>query len=123
MKNREVAFKARALELALRPNARRIAEIASNGDIAVVVFEAQGEVADLAKLLGWDGLAPVFQLCNAKRILFASSGIDQISSRWLTRNTEIPRVFLVTGLGTLLLNFIPGSGWQVEPGSVDSEVS
>jgi len=118
------AFAKRVLEGALRPNARRIAEIGSNGDIAVVVFEAQGELAELAKLLGWDGLEPVFQLCNAKRaVLLGSPACDQVLRLWLTRHVNLPRVFLVSGLGTMLLNFVPGSGWQREPGSLDRDVS
>jgi hypothetical protein len=114
----KVRSDSKVMTLALRPNAESIAAITTDGDIAVVVFEATDAAVDLARLLGWNGAAPVFRLNDGIRRAFAGTA-DIVTARWLTRDATTPRVFLLTRRGSLLLNGDERGDWWTEPGSSD----
>jgi len=44
---------------------------------------------------------------------------DTVSPAWFRRRSEVGRVFLIMGTGTLLFNFEPSGKLSLEPGSND----
>lgn len=104
----------------IAPNSRTIANIITSGDIAVAVWEPHALVLKEVQTLGYDGTNPVFRLSNRQRKLLVESFKnmkDTVSERWFARNAR-NRLFVVTGIGTLIMNLTP-DGFVPEPGSTD----
>ena len=108
---------------AFAPLAERIARIHDQGDIAVVVYKPAPQRSMrqvLAGLGGGKGLETrAFPLsrARAKRVL---ANTDIATLRWIARHDpSVVRIFVVSGLGTLLVNLRPGQGFEIEPGSLD----
>jgi hypothetical protein len=113
----------RLLEDGIKPHIEAIAPIAMNGGIAVVVFEPGAELRDALRNIGWDGTAAVFELSAARAGAMASESAklgDSVTQAWLTR-PRTGRIFLWAEAGTLLVNFVAGSGFSIEPGSLEGE--
>jgi hypothetical protein len=108
-----------------RPNADALSKIIGRGEVAVVVFkldESDALALQAARDIGWDGTSVVFQLAGhtKKRLIEVSEQqADPVTARWL-RGGRTGRIFLWTGRGTLLINYQPGAGYSVEPGSTDA---
>jgi hypothetical protein len=105
----------------LRPNAPAIAVIGFTGDVAVVLHEPGETTRAKARTLGWDGKSEVFRLGAEGKSLLAGSTepSDAGISAWLARKFEpaapVARIYVLTGDGSLLMNFSPYGGWAVEP--------
>lgn len=112
------------LERAIKPHAHAIAEILSEGGIAAVVFEPQESTLDaLTGQFGWHGEA-VFLFTGDNRNVFAKRCEDlgdDVAARWLRAENRPGRILLFAALGTLLVNFVPGQGFGLEPGSTNAE--
>lgn len=107
----------------IKPHAPAIAKIALRGDIAVVVFEVEEELKEALRNLGWRGEA-VFALNreHAERMA-AAAKCDAVTAAWLRRHVKNEaRIFLWVHYGTLLVNYLPGTGFSFEAGSTDREV-
>ncbi len=111
------------LESAIKPHAHAIAEILSEGGIAAVVFEPQEPTLDALAHFGWHG-EPVFLFTRDHRELFAKGCEeigDDVAAQWLRAENRLGRVLLFAAMGTLLINFTPGQGFSLEPGSTNAE--
>jgi hypothetical protein len=101
----------RILEQGIKPHADAIAPIVIDGEgVAVVVFEPALEAVTAAQHYGWDGKAKVFKLDARK-----AQG-DSITARWFSSGRP-GRIFVISGKGTLLVNYAQGAGFTLEPGS------
>ena|ERR1044071_1867872 len=107
------------------PNADVLAGIIGRGEIAVAVYdldEADAFMQQAVRDIGWDGTSAVFRLLarHRKRLIEHSEEYaDHVTARWL-RGARTGRIFLWTGRGTLLINYQPGVGYSLEPGSLDA---
>jgi hypothetical protein len=111
---------ARCHEGVLVPNALEIAKIVRAGDIAVVVWEPHELILEGVRAIGYDGTTPVFRLSSGKRKALVASfreANDRVSEKWFARKAT-NRIYLLTGLGSLLINIGP-NGMAIEPGSLD----
>jgi len=104
------------------PNEKRIADITSDGTIAVLVLDPRGEwVTRGLPLMGWDGKAPVFAF-NRTRAGKMASGSDPVTAAWLRRRSrEVRRLLAVVHLATLLLNWTRDGKIVFEPGSLQQD--
>jgi hypothetical protein len=105
-----------------------IAKIIAAGRIAVVVHEPHPEVLDgIAALGGGRSTATrVFALApkRAKRLARIFSRVnDLVTAKWLKRvdTASTGRLYVCVHLGTLLVNYVEGEGFSIEPGSVDAD--
>lgn len=106
----------------IKPNALAIAEIVAAGGIAVVVANLSALSVQFAKALGWDGKAAVFRMSAKGRRVFAAGSkqnADHVTASWLVAKRD-GRILYVEHSSTLLINFTPGEGYSLEPGSTDS---
>lgn len=110
----------RIMLLAIYANEDAILSITADGGVAVVVFEATGDAAGLATLLGWDSVTPVFRLSEPGRVALAIA--DRVNARWLSRKTRLRRVLLLARRGSMSLNGDENGNWWREPGQMDMEV-
>ena len=110
----------RLLTDGIQPHAGTIAQIVSDGGIAVVVFEPGPRITKVARQIGWDKYtAPVVRMPDAFRFDLAMA--DTGTRRWLKRPADGGgRLFVMSGDGTLLVN-ITERGFSLEPGSLDHE--
>jgi hypothetical protein len=110
------------LEHTIKPNAETIAEICVSGGIALVVRNPSDQGRRAAAALGWDGTS-AFEMSMGQRKRMAEECEkvgDAVTARWLRRSGPGPgRIFAIAGNGTLLVNFEPGVGYSLEPGSTN----
>lgn len=113
------------IEACFTPNAYALASIIGGGQVAVAVFkldEGDALAQQAARDIGWDGSSAVFPLSrdHKQRIIDRSVELgDPLTAQWL-RGERNGRIFLWTGRGTVLVNFEPGRGYSLEPGSNDA---
>lgn len=111
----------RVLQAAIHPNADAIAEIALDGDIAVVYHEVRvdtGLARSFYEALGGRGW-PVVRLARRRADrLFATA--DERLRRWaLTpHRSNDAKIFVVVRDGNLLVNYAPDAGYSLEPSSL-----
>lgn len=111
----------RLLKKGVHPHTDALAQIAVDGDVAVVVFEPAAPAKEAARKLGWDGKSPVFRLPSSKHAELGKA--DHVTAAWLQRRDEgVSRMFVIMHEGTLLVNFAPERGYWVESGSTDPHV-
>ncbi|MEJ7735146.1 MAG: hypothetical protein WKG00_38910 [Polyangiaceae bacterium] len=113
----------RLLDDGIKPHIEAIAPIAMNGRIAVVVFQPGAELQGALRNIGWDGTAAVFELSPARASAMAAESAklgDSVTQAWLVE-PRTGRIFLWAQSGTLLVNFVSGRGFSIEPGSLDGE--
>lgn len=108
----------------IKAHAEGIAEIISTGKVAVVVFEPSQQAKEiLRQAYAWNG-EPFFRLSTKQRKALARSldnGYgDKVASRWLTDGRD-GRILVFTQNGSLCVNFTPGKGYEIEPGTLDTE--
>jgi hypothetical protein len=113
------------------PNTEKIVQIWNTactaqpmGGIVCAVFELLDPKESGAHGLGWDGKSAVFRLTPEKTLLFAAN-LEKLSPgdlaiQWL-RTPRFARTLLFVHGGTLCLNFNQGRGYEVAPGTLDSE--
>jgi len=93
-----------------------IAEIASRGEISVVVVAPSGSWRDALDAHGWNG-EPVFAMSDSMRR--AMSCADEVTERWIAGSRSgVARVFAVVDDDSLLVNCEEGL-ISIEPGSTD----
>lgn len=110
------------LEQIVERHATAIAQIHARGEIAIVVHKPSKRAAHGARLLGWDGRVAAFAITRsfAERYL---AYVDDVTRRWVERQQpDQAKVFIVTAGGSVLVNFTPGGGCTIEPGSLDESV-
>lgn len=106
-------------EEGIAPNAEAIARINLAGGLPVLVFQLHPSCRRGAKSMGWTGEA-VFELSPAVQKRLARA--DPVTRRWVQRKGT-HRLFVLVHFGSLLLNFTPGEGWDLEPGSFQRETT
>lgn len=125
-------FLNRLLEEGIKPLSEKIATIHLNGDVAVLFFEIEtGDSAEAktamasAKDLGWTGgRAEVAAMTKTRAAKFADA-IATIAPTdpaiaWL-RGRKSGRIFVCVSAATLCVNFVPGTGFTIEPGTLDRQ--
>ena len=113
----------RLLDDGIKPHVEAIAPIAMKGGIAVVVFEPSAELQSALRNIGWDGAVAVFELSPARASAIADECAklgDRVTQAWLVQ-PRTGRIFLWAQSGTLLVNFVSGRGFSIEPGSLEGE--
>jgi len=114
----------RLLNKGIKAHGREIARIAVGGGIAAVVFEPAPSIVNWLKVnLNWNG-EPMFRLSAKERQWLAEAWQnvgDEVSARWIRGKSGKGRIFVFSGKGTLLINWSPGEGFSLEPGSTDAE--
>jgi hypothetical protein len=114
----------RLLEEGIKPVAGGLAKFAAHGVIPIVVFEPGGETQRVLKLT-FHGWKAGMRLIGITREEFARSfgTLDHVTEAWGSRirpQGDVP-IFMFVHDGTLLINFIDGKGYSLEPGSMDEE--
>jgi hypothetical protein len=128
---RDVLSELQLLQERIRPYLQELAKVSVAGEIAVVLCNPSEHGRAVARELGWDGDATVFCMSEAgrRRMVDALSSFDPIRTRWLKRAIKRSsmksrpegRIFFISGQRTLLVNYRPGKGFSVEPGSIDAK--
>jgi len=100
----------------VRRHAQAIGDIASRGEIAVVVLEPSDAWKEALQFHGWKGDAVFPMSARMQRALRCADGVTE---RWIGRpRGGIARIFAVVDDETLLVNGEAGV-LTVEPGSTD----
>ena len=102
---------------AVRLHEQQVARLARSGGIAILVLDPRG-VAETAREAGWDGKTnpALLRMNDDFRMWLATT--DAVTAAWLSRNPlAVPagkdptaRILVLTGDGSLLLNFTPEEG-------------
>jgi hypothetical protein len=125
--NKRDKFMQRLLAQGIKPHAEEIEGVwREHGEVAVVFFELTPALREeMARAFLWNGDAAVVRMPPevARRIVSeCKERGDEVTPRWLTDKRGWPpwvgRIFVVAHAGaTLLVNYEPGEGFSVEPGS------
>ncbi len=112
----------RLLKDGFTPRAHTLAEIALRGEVAVVVFEAHGVADKALEALGWQG-RPVFGITRTRAERAAKGSSDRTWRAWASRpsNAKCLRIFVFVNKGTLLVNYTPSGGYELEAGQGDQQ--
>jgi len=110
------------------PHVDEIMDIALAGGVAVLVFEATPKWATALRNMGGTGKLEthVFRLSPDGEKTLAKA--DAVTKRWIERKHSDPenpiaRIFVAAHDGaSLLVNFEPGKGFSIEPGSLTPQV-
>jgi hypothetical protein len=107
----------------IRPNRKRIVQIGVAGDVAVLVFEPSDGGVETAKKLGRRGEELVFAVSN-QTAAPAMPDADAITQKWFssTPSKGVFRIYVLVNDEQLLVNFQPGHGFSLEPGSAEKDV-
>ena len=123
-KNEVTRFLDEFLAEAIKPQWDAIEPIIDTGEIAVVVWNLDVQSSKAANMIGWDGKTSVFPMTQAVRRKMAAGCAslgDDITGRWLTGKCG-KRIFAMTRLGTLLVNYADGLGFSVQPASTSEPI-
>jgi hypothetical protein len=97
-------------------HADAIADIASRGQISMVVVEPSETWRDALHTQGWNG---ELVLAMSDRVQKAMSCADDVTERWIARpRSDVVRIFAVIQDESLLVNSDAGL-LTIEPGSTD----
>jgi hypothetical protein len=106
----------------IKLHAERIAELSLSGAVAVVC--APDVAPEVRVQLGANDGSLAFAMSDEVRKAMIADCLkrgDSATVRWLRADSS-GRIFYVSGSGgTLLINFEPGKGYSIEPGSTDEE--
>ena len=122
MDGKTVKILDRLLDEGIKPHATEIAEIVADGDLAALMFEPSEQAKQAVQSLGWDGQAAAFKVAGerAKALAVQLRKVgDTATAAWLERK-QPGRILVFTGDGTLCVNFQPGGGFSIEPGTLDA---
>ncbi|MBI5532816.1 MAG: hypothetical protein HY898_08890 [Deltaproteobacteria bacterium] len=103
----------------IKPYVEEIAAILSRGEVPVVAFEPTGRSVPALDGLGWNQRA-VFGV--PRSVLGTALAQDEVTRQWLARQRgqgEFP-ILVISHLGSTLLVNYGGSGFSIEPGSLNS---
>jgi len=108
------------LEKSIRPNVGALARILLRGEIAVLLHDPAPFWNEALAAMGWDGRAKVFALDGALAMRTIGQS-DPVTAAWVQRRCRggVGRIFVVARAGSLLVNYQPGKGYRIEPGSTD----
>jgi hypothetical protein len=70
--------------------------------------------------MGWEG-ETVWRM--PARLRRAMETTDSVTKRWIRRKKGPGRIFLINGMGSMLINVSKGKGLHIEPGSLDHELA
>ena len=109
----------------IKPNARRLAEIIANGDIAVL-FVRRPSLA-ICQSIGLGAAAKQQIAAGQRAFALPDAGAknlakaDHVTARWVARQAGPARILVIDGEATLLVN--KGErGFSLEQGSTDAEL-
>lgn len=123
MKTNAEAAMEELLERGIKPHAEALARLAADGQVGCVVWKPEPVAESAARLLGWQPQqGDVFALSQDACAHLAIG--DRVTARWLAAGSSIDgtvRAFVISGHGSLLVNFKPGRGWWIEPGSLETD--
>ena len=118
---------------AIMPNADALARICSERDVALIFYEIGGPdpVTDRtakegARALGWGGgRVEIARLTHTQAGKIAdeierSNPGDVAAISWFRRHSE-GRLFVLVQAGTFCVDFEPGKGFSIAPGTTDAE--
>jgi hypothetical protein len=118
---------------AIMPNADALALTFIERDVALVFYEIGGPdpetdrmVKEGARALGWEGgRVEVGRLTHAQAAKMAdeierSTPGDVAGIAWFRRHSE-GRLFVLVQAGTFCVDFGPGKGFSIAPGTTDAE--
>jgi hypothetical protein len=119
------AFLDRLLEEGIKPHAMTIAIASAAGEVSVVFYDVASEFpvsVAAARALGWRGGRSE---CIPLNRTHAERIADKLpsavpSAKWL-RGRRPGRIFVCTGGGSLCVNYEPGVGFSLEPGTTNRE--
>jgi hypothetical protein len=113
----------RLLEDGIKPHAAELTQIAMRGEVAVIVFEQDETVLTALEAMGWNGRT-VFGITRSRGERFAKASNDPVWQAWAARpsNMTCLRIFVCIHMGTLLVNYRPDKGYDLEPGQSDPQV-
>jgi hypothetical protein len=108
------------LKRGILPHADELSRIAVRSEVAVIVFEPHDSVLPRLEAMGWKG-RPIFSITRARGEKDARKSCDHILQRWAARpsDEECLRILVVTHSETVLVNYAPGEGFRIEPGSTE----
>ena len=112
----------RLLDFGIKPFFAEIERILRAGDFPVIAHEP-GELGQQAlAVLGRRGDAECFGVSRT-RMRKTVGQADEVTMRWVSAKPRPGhiKVFVVAHAATFLVNFAPGIGWYLEPGSTDAE--
>lgn len=124
-KNEVTRFLDELLAEGIKPHWDAIEQIIDTGEIAVVVWNLDDASRKAARMIGWDGKTSVFRMAQAvqRKMSAGCASLGQhVTERWLTSKCA-GRIFAMTGLGTLLVNYADGLGFSLQPASTSDPVS
>jgi hypothetical protein len=109
----------------IKAHSEGVAEIIGKGHVAVVVCEPDQKTVDcLRQAYGWNG-EPFFCLSSNQRKALArnleADYDDKAAARWLAANGRNGRMLVFVRGGSLCVNLTPGKGYEIVPGTLDSE--
>lgn len=97
-------------------------DIVANREQLIPIF-ASGDIAQMTVAGEQVSIEPIGEE-RAQRIAFVMERdypTDTVSPRWFRRRSEVGRIFLIMGRGTLLINVDPKGTLSFEPGSLGAE--
>lgn len=118
---------------AIMPNAEAIAQIFVERDVALVFYEIGGpapvtdrSAKEGARALGWgEGRVEIGRLTHAQAGKIAdeierSTPGDVAAISWFRRHSE-GRLFILVQAATFCIDFEPGKGFSIAPGTTNAE--
>jgi hypothetical protein len=119
--NREILN--RLLARGIKPHRSQIVKMGSAGDVAVVMFDPSEGGIEVAKKLGRQGDEPVFAV-NVQAACRAMTDADAMTQKWFSSapSRGVIKIYVLVNDEHLLVNFKPGHGFSLEPGSMPQEV-
>lgn len=125
-------FHERLLDEAIKPNAEALARILLDGDVAIVFFEVgdgpsamRKDAVDGARVLGWRGSRVEVSRMTKRRAAKYADTIARIApsdpaAGWLRRTSGPARIYVCAHVGTICVDYDPGTGYRVAPGTDDA---
>ena len=123
--NDDMEFLNDLLDSGIKPNSETLSRIALMGDVAVLLWRPTDQTRSAATSLGWDGESQAFRMGDGERAraieVLRREG-EPATSKWLKGSRPgLGRILVLNGDGCLCVNFRPGEGFSIEPGTLDCE--
>jgi hypothetical protein len=113
----------RVLAQGIKPHRTKIVQMGRAGDVAVVLLDASDGGIESAKKLGRRGEEPIFGVSSlAARGALVDA--DAMTQKWFSAapSKGVIKIYVLVQDEHLLVNFRPGHGFSLEPGSAGQEV-
>jgi hypothetical protein len=119
--NREILN--RVLAQGIKPHRSQIVKTGKAGEVAVVLFDAGDGAIEVAKKLGRQGDEAIFAV-SSQMARHALADADAMTQKWFAASPSkgVIKIYVLVNDEHLLVNFQPGHGFSLEPGSAAQEV-